>query len=138
MHSDTVFALGGSCTLLRVPLTPRMCLDAMIPNCVTVAAPLLLRNGVLVGTVSGDVTYISRATGGVVWTQRTGGTIRHHLSCSIVRSYSQRSAENLRLPMIRVRALSLLALVAVALPLGAQESHEEGDWRGLAALPSGC
>lgn len=78
VHDDTVFALGGSCTLFRVPRhAPNVPRRETIPNCVTVAAPLLLRNGVLVATVSGDVTYISRATGASVWTRRTGGTIRH-------------------------------------------------------------
>lgn len=78
VHSDTVFALGGSCTLLRVPRhAPDVPRRDVMPNCVTVTAPLLLRDGVLVATVSGDVTYISRATGGAVWTRRTGATIRH-------------------------------------------------------------
>lgn len=78
VHSDTVFALGGSCTLIRVPRhAPDVPRRDVTPNCVTVAAPLLLRHGVLVATVSGDVTYISRATGGAVWTRSTGGTIRH-------------------------------------------------------------
>jgi hypothetical protein len=36
--------------------------------------------------------------------------------------------------MIRVRALPLLALVAVTLPLRAQDSHPEGDWRGVARV----
>jgi len=78
VDGDTVFALGGSCTLIRVarhaPTVPRR---NSLPNCVTVATPLVLRNGVLVATVAGDVTYISRATGAVMWTRRTGGTIRH-------------------------------------------------------------
>jgi outer membrane protein assembly factor BamB len=75
---DTVFALGGSCTLIRVahhaPAVPRR--DSL-PNCVTVGTPLVLRDGVLVATVAGEVRYISRATGALMWTRRTGGTIRH-------------------------------------------------------------
>ncbi len=78
VHDDTVFALGGSCTLFRVPRhAPNVPRRDALPNCVTVTAPLLLRSGVLVATVSGDVTYISRATGRAVWTRQTGGTIRH-------------------------------------------------------------
>ncbi|HJU70134.1 MAG TPA: PQQ-binding-like beta-propeller repeat protein [Gemmatimonadaceae bacterium] len=78
VHRDTVFALGGSCTLIRVPHhAPDVPRRDMHANCVTVAAPLVLRDGVLVATVSGDVTFISRATGAAVWTRRTGGTIRH-------------------------------------------------------------
>jgi outer membrane protein assembly factor BamB len=78
VHGDTVFALGGSCTLIRVPRhAPDVPRRDVRPSCVTVAAPLLLRDGVLVATVSGDVTYISRASGAAVWTRRTGGVIRH-------------------------------------------------------------
>lgn len=78
VHRDTVFALSGSCTLIRVPRhAPNVPRRDVLPNCVTVAAPLVLRDGVLVATVSGDVTYISRATGTAVWTRRTGGAIRH-------------------------------------------------------------
>jgi hypothetical protein len=36
--------------------------------------------------------------------------------------------------MTRVRALFLLALVAIALPLRAQESATERDWRGVARV----
>lgn len=78
VDGDTVFALGGSCTLIRVahhpPGVPRR---DPVPRCVTVATPLVLRNGVLVATVAGEVTYLSRATGAAMWTRRTGGTIRH-------------------------------------------------------------
>ena len=78
VHGDTVFAVGGSCTLIRVPRhAPDVPRRDVIPNCVTVAAPLLLRDGVLVATVSGDVSYISRASGAAVWTRRTGGVVRH-------------------------------------------------------------
>jgi outer membrane protein assembly factor BamB len=78
VHADTVFALGGSCTLIRVPRhAPNVFRRDPAPHCVTVATPLLLRDGVLVATVAGEVTYISRATGTATWTRRTGGTIRH-------------------------------------------------------------
>ena len=78
VHADTVFVLGGSCTLLRVPRhTPDVVRRDVLPSCVTVAAPLILRDGVLVATLSGDITFVSRATGLAVWTRRTGGTVRH-------------------------------------------------------------
>ena len=51
VQGDTVFALGGSCTLIRVahhaPTVPRR---DPVPNCVTVAAPLVSVTGVLVAT----------------------------------------------------------------------------------------
>jgi outer membrane protein assembly factor BamB len=78
VHGDTVFALGRSCTLFRVPRhAPDVVRRDPLPNCITATTPLLLRDGVLVATVSGDITYISRRTGAAVWTRRTGGAIRH-------------------------------------------------------------
>jgi outer membrane protein assembly factor BamB len=78
VDGDTVFALGGSCTLIRVPRhAPSVPRRDRSPHCVSVATPLVLRDGVLVATVAGDVTYLSRASGVASWTKRTGGTIRH-------------------------------------------------------------
>lgn len=78
VHGDTVFALGGSCTLIRVPHHAASVVRRdSLPDCVTVAAPLVMRDGVLVATVSGSIKYLSRATGAVTWTRRVGGTLRH-------------------------------------------------------------
>jgi outer membrane protein assembly factor BamB len=78
VHRDTIFALGGSCTLIRVLRhAPDVVQRNSLANCVTVATPLILRDGVLVATVSGDVTYIARGTGATMWTRRTGGAVRH-------------------------------------------------------------
>ena len=78
VHGDTVFALGGSCTLIRVAgHAPAVSRRDPLSNCVTVATPLVLRDGVLVATVAGDLTFLSRATGAAMWTRRTGATIRH-------------------------------------------------------------
>jgi outer membrane protein assembly factor BamB len=78
VHADTVFALGGSCTLIRVPRhDPLATRRDSIPGCVTVATPLVLPSGVLVATVAGDITYISRTTGRVTWTRNIGGALRH-------------------------------------------------------------
>jgi outer membrane protein assembly factor BamB len=75
---DTVFALGRSCTLFRVPrhLGDVSRRDA-ISDCITTSSPLVLRDGVLVATVGGEITYISRTTGKRVWTRRVGGPLRH-------------------------------------------------------------
>jgi outer membrane protein assembly factor BamB len=78
VHGDTVFALGGSCTLIRVPRhAPGVVQRDSIANCATVAAPLVLRDGVLVATLSGDITYISRPMGTVAWSRHVGGSLRH-------------------------------------------------------------
>ena len=78
VHADTIFALGGSCTLIRVPHhVPLAMRRDSVSNCVTVAAPLVLRNGVLVATVAGEITYVSRTTGMVMWSRSIGGALRH-------------------------------------------------------------
>lgn len=75
---DTVFALGRSCTLFRVL---RHLGDVsrrdVIPDCITTASPLVMRDGVLVATVGGEMTYIFRATGRRMWTRKVGGPLRH-------------------------------------------------------------
>jgi outer membrane protein assembly factor BamB len=78
VHADTVFALGGSCTLIRVPRHAPFAMQRdSVPGCVTVAAPLVLSSGVLIATVAGDITYISRTTGRATWSRRIGGAFRH-------------------------------------------------------------
>ncbi len=77
-YRDTVFALGGSCTLFRVQRHAPTSLErTLVPACVTTATPLLTRDGVLVATLSGVLMHISRATGGRTWVQRIGGALRH-------------------------------------------------------------
>lgn len=77
-HADTVFALGGSCTLFRVHRHAPTSLErTMVPGCITTAGPLVTRDGVLVATLSGALMHISRATGARTWIQRIGGALRH-------------------------------------------------------------
>jgi len=77
-HRDTVFALGGSCTLFRVRRHAPTSLErTMVPGCITTATPLVTRDGVLVATLSGVLMHISRATGARTWIQRIGGALRH-------------------------------------------------------------
>ena len=75
---DTVFALSRSCTLFRVPRhVGNVSQRDAIPDCITTTSPLVLRDGVLVATVGGEITHISRATGRRVWTRQVGGPLRH-------------------------------------------------------------
>lgn len=77
-HADTVFALGGSCTLFRVHRHAPTSLErTMVPGCITTAGPLVTRDGVLVATLSGVLMHISRATGARTWIQRIGSALRH-------------------------------------------------------------
>ena len=82
---DTVYALTNRCTLWSVPTEsparadtlPMPPTPAEAGTCTTVAAPALVRSGVLVATVSGHLIYVSRATRRVVWTRQTRGELRH-------------------------------------------------------------
>jgi outer membrane protein assembly factor BamB len=77
VYRDTVFALGTSCTLLRVPHhAPNVVRRDSLTDCVTVATPLVLSDGVLVATLSGRITYISRRTN-ARWSRHIGGALRH-------------------------------------------------------------
>jgi hypothetical protein len=77
VHRDTVFAVGTSCTLLRVPHhAPNVVRRDSVADCVTVAPPLVLSDGVLVATLSGGITYISRRTN-TRWSKHIGGPLRH-------------------------------------------------------------
>ncbi|MFL5577143.1 MAG: PQQ-binding-like beta-propeller repeat protein [Gemmatimonadaceae bacterium] len=83
---DTVYALTSECTLWTVPARApeRAGATAVAPpaggeraRCATVAGPALVRGGVLVATVSGDVVYFDRVAGRAVWTRQAGGELRH-------------------------------------------------------------
>ncbi|MGI8496047.1 MAG: PQQ-binding-like beta-propeller repeat protein [Gemmatimonadaceae bacterium] len=75
---DTLFALGSSCTLWLVPLSRPAAADSVgIPGCGTSAGPAVLRDGVLVATVRGEVTFFDRATRTRRWTRALGSELRH-------------------------------------------------------------
>lgn len=76
---DTVFALGNRCTLWAIPVRAPTAADSTAgpADCVTVAGPLVLRDGVLVATISGLVALLDRTRGGWTWTRRLGGELRH-------------------------------------------------------------
>ncbi|MDQ6887128.1 MAG: PQQ-binding-like beta-propeller repeat protein [Gemmatimonadota bacterium] len=75
---DTLFALGGSCTLWIVPLARPTAVDSTaIPGCGTSAGPAVLRDGVLVATVRGEITFFDRTTRKRLWTRALGSELRH-------------------------------------------------------------
>ena len=85
---DTIFALTNRCTLWVIPVTgapavadtiPLARADSASARCTTVAPPTLVRDGVLVATVGGEVAYYSRPTGKREWTlrARAHGELRH-------------------------------------------------------------
>lgn len=101
---DTVYALTNGCILWSVPSTPAASAAASaradslgartlptsvaatpraphtIDNpsrCTTVAAPALVRGGVLVATVGGELLYYDRAAHRTVWARQLRGELRH-------------------------------------------------------------
>jgi len=84
---DTVYALSNRCTLWVIPAAnpaaadsvPIAQADSAASRCVTVAAPAVVRDGVLVATVGGEVLFYSRKTGKREWTLRARprGELRH-------------------------------------------------------------
>lgn len=75
---DTLFALTTECTLWRVPVAAPSAADSVaIPDCVTEAAPTVLRDGVLVASVRGEVILFDPRTRRRVFTRSVRGALRH-------------------------------------------------------------
>lgn len=75
---DTVFALTTACTLWRVPLAAPAAADSVaIPDCVTEAAPTVLRDGVLVASVRGELILFDPRARRRVFTRAVRGHLQH-------------------------------------------------------------
>jgi hypothetical protein len=74
---DTVFALTSRCTLWTIPAGDAAATDTAAIGCVTAAGPTVLRGGVLVATVEGELTYYDRVAKRRVWTEQLQSEIRH-------------------------------------------------------------
>jgi outer membrane protein assembly factor BamB len=75
--ADTVFALTNRCTLWTIPAGGNVTPDTVSIGCVTVAAPGLVRGGVLVATVDGSLVYFDRADRRRRWVREADGELRH-------------------------------------------------------------
>ena len=73
---DTAFVLSTGCTLHAIPLTAPSAADSASLGCATVATPVLVRGGVLVATVGGDVVLFDRSTGRRAWSRAVRGELR--------------------------------------------------------------
>ena len=74
---DTLFALAADCTLWRIPVGAIAAADSVgIPECVTEAAPLVLRDGVLVASVRGEVILFDPALRRRVFTRTVRGQLQ--------------------------------------------------------------
>jgi hypothetical protein len=77
VHADTVFAITNACDLWQIPnATPAAASSRTLP-CRTRTAPAILRGGVLVATVAGDLLFSERSGVTRQWTLRVGGDLRH-------------------------------------------------------------
>jgi outer membrane protein assembly factor BamB len=74
---DTVFALTNDCTLWRIPFTVPNAATQREHDCLTVATPLVFRDGVLVATIRGELLMFDRANGELRWSRRIGTELRH-------------------------------------------------------------
>jgi hypothetical protein len=77
VHGDTVFAITNSCALWQVPSRAPGAATMQALPCRTRTGPAILRDGVLVATVAGDLLFHDRSGGGRQWTLGIGGDLRH-------------------------------------------------------------
>ncbi|MGI9076361.1 MAG: PQQ-binding-like beta-propeller repeat protein, partial [Gemmatimonadaceae bacterium] len=75
--SDTVFALTASCDFWTIPVAVPAAARQLKLSCSTVAAPTLVRDGVLVATVRGEVALFDRQSGVRLWDRQVGSELRH-------------------------------------------------------------
>ena len=73
---DTAFALSNACTLYTIPLAMPAAADSASLGCASVAAPLLVRGGVLVATVGGEIILHDRLARRRVWSRPVPGELR--------------------------------------------------------------
>ena len=74
---DTVFALTNDCVLWTIPAADHQSARTTPLDCVTKAAPALVRDGVLVATVGGTLALYDRSDGRLRWADTLRSEIRH-------------------------------------------------------------
>jgi outer membrane protein assembly factor BamB len=77
VHGDTVFALTNACTLWQIPVDSATDARTLQLPCRTRTAPTIVRDGVLVATVAGDLLFQERSGPTRRWTLGVGGELRH-------------------------------------------------------------
>jgi outer membrane protein assembly factor BamB len=77
VSGDTVFALTTDCQLLGIPVSDPAARRTVDLDCRTRTGPTLLRNGVLVATVNGEILFQSRTSTAGRWTLGVGGELPH-------------------------------------------------------------
>ncbi len=77
VHGDTVFALTNACELWQIPVEAPTAAGVLPLPCRTRTAPTIVRDGVLVATVAGDLLFQERSGPTRRWTLGVGGELRH-------------------------------------------------------------
>jgi outer membrane protein assembly factor BamB len=77
VHGDTVFALTNACRLWQIPAGAPTNATSLTLPCRTRTGPAILRDGVLVATVGGDLLHHERSGRSRRWTLTVGGELRH-------------------------------------------------------------
>jgi hypothetical protein len=75
VRADTVTVTPPPTTLAATPRSPQL-VDGP-SRCTAVAGPTVVRDGVLVATVGGEVLFFDRAARRPVWARQLRGEIRH-------------------------------------------------------------
>ncbi len=77
VHGDTVFAITNACGLWQIPSSAPSAATSLSLPCRTRTGATILRDGVLVATVAGDLLFHQRSGAGREWKVSVGGDLRH-------------------------------------------------------------
>jgi hypothetical protein len=77
VHGDTVFAITNACGLWQIPAHAPGAATSLPLPCRTRTGPTILRDGVLVATVAGDLLFHQRSGPARQWKVSVGGDLRH-------------------------------------------------------------
>jgi hypothetical protein len=76
VHGDSVFAITNSCALWQLPIGTAAA-EPLRLRCRTRTGPAILRDGVLVATIDGELQYHARSGAGRPWSLAIGGELLH-------------------------------------------------------------
>ena len=77
VHADTVFAMTNACELWQIPATGAGAGRPLRLGCRSRTAPAILRNGVLVATIDGEIQFHDRFGGTRQWSLPVEGELLH-------------------------------------------------------------
>ena len=77
VHGDTVFAITNGCAFWQIPVGAPGDVHSRSLGCRTRTGPSILRDGVLVATVGGDLQFHDRSSRSRPWSLSIGGDLLH-------------------------------------------------------------